>query len=216
MQRNSCYYKCFIHFEGFAVTSKLPDKTRYEGWVTVTWILAGLTGVASLILVGTHGTVEIPRPGGFGTTSDVNVVIWAIAIGQTLGALLVAALFSMVNSIYQNSCDLLSNNAPVPAVEDSGKEIEGPGEKPISTGRVAEGGLLVKQVRTASQLDGILRPGYKLLRVNGEQPDDELSAAKLVVNGENDIEYMTTGGEVVRRLVPMRRGPLHITFQSAP
>lgn len=201
------------------MTSKLPNKHRYEGWVTVTWIVAGLTGIASLILVGTHGTVEIPRPGGFGTTSDVNVIIWAIAIGQTLGALLVAALFSMVNSIYQNSCDLLSNSSSsstqVPAVEDAGKEVEGSGKKPVSIGLTAEGGLLVKQVRTASQLDGILRPGYKLLRVNGEQPDDEISAAKLVVNGENDIEYMTTGGEVVRRLVPMRQGPLHITFQQA-
>jgi len=213
MRRNSCYSRCVVHFGGLSVTSKLPDKTRYEGWVTVTWILAGLTGVASLILVGTHGTVEIPRPGDFGTTSDVNVIIWAIAIGQTLGALLVAAIFSMVNSIYQNSCDLLSNSALAPTVEDSGKKIEGSEKKTISTGLAAEGGLLVKQVRTASQLDGILRPGYKLLRVNGEQPDDELSAAKLVVNGENDIEYMTIGGEVVRRLVPMRRGPLHIIFQ---
>lgn len=188
--------------------SKLPERSRWEGWVVFTWLIAALTAVASLFLVGAHGQVEVPRPSGFGTTTEVNIFIWAIGIGQTVGALLLAALFSMINSVYQNSCELVAASRKG---EEGGDEA-GASLDPENVD--LDSGLLVKTIRTASQLEGILRPGYKLLSVNGHQPEDELDAAQLVVDGENDIQFMTTGGEVIRRSVPMRRGPLHIKFQD--
>lgn len=185
----------------------LPDEERYLGWVTLAWTIAVITCALSVWLVATMGMVKIPRLSIYstapaGTETVINWTIWGWAIGQSLAALLFAALFSIANSAYRNSCKtvaMLVKQQPTPKAEDL-TTID-----PTS-------GLRVEQVRTASPLEGVLHPGYRLLRVNGQEPEDANDAAALIVKGENQLIYCNLEGKVCTHKQKMQPGPLHITF----
>ena len=272
--------------------NKMPDRERWTGWVTFAWLLAVIACIGGIAIISIAGFVELPRQNGFGsieTTREPNVFIWAIAIGQAVSAAMLAALFSMINSIYQNSCDQLagadfSKSAPKQPSSTKTKALRlttvpasSPLSKTLSTGdmiisfngqpttsleqdvvaRIVPGvntitfltlegeektaeldldqasfngvkgeadqlrssktaceGLKVVSIHSASQLEGLLHPGYVLLSVNGQLALTEMDAAKAVVDGDNHIEFVNSKGQHRVHLTKMKPGPLHIQFQT--
>lgn len=81
----------------------LPDENRWNGWVSFAWFIAMITMMASVLLIATMGFIEVPRT-YYGTEKVANWSVLSWAIGQSIAALMLAALFSIVNASYKNSC----------------------------------------------------------------------------------------------------------------
>lgn len=77
-----------------------------------------------------------------------------------------------------------------------------------------EGGLKVLSIHQASQLEGLLQPGFTLLEINEKPVATEMEAAKAVVDGENQIVLINNQGEKSKYSVNMKPGPLHIQFEA--
>ena len=75
-------------------------------------------------------------------------------------------------------------------------------------------GLRVVSLHSASQLDGILHPGFVLISINEQPALSEMDAAKAVVDGENNIEFINNRGERCVNVRHMTPGPLHIQFEK--
>lgn len=203
------------------VHRKQPNRERWEGWVMFAWVLAAIAAISGVVLISAYGQIEVPSGtdfrGNVRWDKQANVLVWTAAIGQALGTIMLAVIFSIINSIYQNSCDLI-NNVIDDVVNEKNGESEGGGLLTIgskkTSGSESLGGLKITKVRTASPFDGILHPGYLLLSINGHKPMDGLDAAKQVIDGENEVIFQKPDGELVKRIVPMRPGPLHMTVES--
>lgn len=274
-----------------------PNRERWSGWVAAAWLLAILAIVGGIAVIATAGFVEVPRQNSFGRIERVtepNVFIWAIAIGQAVSASMLAALFSMVNSIYKNTCDQVSstktaktrsskntdhmdtelpakglritnvksgspltetlhtgcllvsiNDKPVNnanwadnltktgtnklefyplsgnkqaryvELENESLQIEGEAANlPDQKASTQEGGLKVLSIHQASQLEGLLQPGFTLLEINEKPVATEMEAAKAVIDGENQIFLINNQGEKSKYSVNMKPGPLHIQFEA--
>ncbi len=81
----------------------LPDENRWNGWVSFVWFIAMITMMASVLLIATMGFIEVPRT-YYGTEKVINWTVLSWAIGQSIAALMLAALFSIANATYRNSC----------------------------------------------------------------------------------------------------------------
>ncbi|TFH84768.1 hypothetical protein EQG41_20640 [Billgrantia azerbaijanica] len=194
-----------------------PNRKRWDGWVVFTWVLAGITTVASFLIIAEHGQIEVPNSSGWKTTTQINPLIWAVGIGQTVGALLLAALFSMVNGIYKNSCDQL-RVAMGAEIRQSGEEFSSSecdteqSSASTSESQKPSQGLRVSSIHQASPFYGKLSEGFSILRVNDHRVTSELEAASAVVDGKNYIEVLSPGGHVSQFVIKMQPGPLHIKF----
>lgn len=190
---------------------EIPNKDKWNGWVVLAWMIAVVSCVVSLWLVSELGYVEVPTRSSLtgqaytsGTETVVNWGVWGWAIGQSVGALMIAALFSIANSTYQNSCQTVKALAALHKDQQP---------EPLEPGKIDKNsGLLVERVRPASPLVDMLKDGDRLLRINGHEPEDKIDAACKVVNGENKIVFCNQEGEIVTETLTMRPGPLHITF----
>ncbi len=144
------------------MTRTLPDRNRWVGWVVLAWLLAGLAVVAGVAIIAVMGTMEVPEQSLYGDVTwrdEPNPLIWGAAIGQALAALLLAAIFSILNSTYQNSCDILR-------LQLAGEEEQA--HKPlVDAVEPQREGSLVKEVAHDSPLYGVIKPGYRIARVNG-------------------------------------------------
>lgn len=195
----------------------MPDEERWHGWVATVWAIAIATCVLSLWLIMVVGFVEVPKVSvselsgqsyNVGTKQIVNWPVFGWAIGQSIAAVLLAALFSIANGAYRNSCQTMRMLAALgtPAEPDAQPDTE------TSTPVDLLSGLLVEQVRDASPLAEVLQPGARLLRINGHEPESEIDAARQIVKGQNEIVYCNPEGDVITGMQTMTPGPLHITF----
>lgn len=164
---------------------KAPDRERWTGWVAIAWILALLAIAGGIFAIATAGFVEVPRQNSYGrlqTVTEPNIFIWAIAIGQAVSATMLAAIFSMINSIYQNTCDQLGG------VEFSSSREQ----KKVPASAQA---LRLTTVPASSILSNALSTGDMVTGVNGYRVSslDELTFR--VLAGENIISFLTMAGE---------------------
>lgn len=196
---------------------KAPDRERWIGWVALAWMLAAVAVIGGIAAVSMAGFIEVARPNSFGrmeTAREPNVFIWAIAIGQAVSALMLAAIFSMINSIYKNSCDQLSA-VIAPTDKQAGLLPESEMEGEVEVEGDWDGtGLKILSVHSASQLRGILKGGYVLTKVNNESVSSSLQAASAVSEGRNTIEYVDNNGAMKRRALTMKAAPLYIQFEK--
>lgn len=164
----------------------MPDRERWSGWVTFAWLLAILACIGGIALISIAGYVELPRQNSFGrieTAKEPNVFIWAIAIGQAVSAAMLAAIFSMINSIYQNSCDQLA-----------GVEFSKPSSKQTATPK--DKALRLTTVPASSSLSNTLTTGDMIISFNGQPVTSlENDVVDRIVEGENSITFVTLEGE---------------------
>lgn len=163
------------------------NPNRWDGWVSFAWILAALTIVGVLILVAKYGMVESYSVDRFGLRSldrEVNVFVWAVGIGQSIAAVMVAGLFSMVNSIYKNTCD------PVATTTDQ-KALSSPD---VDKGYAGASGVVITRIKESSPLFDKAYVGWKIVGVNGSAIEDPVDIAKFLVNGFNVIQLIDSKG----------------------
>ncbi|GEK50891.1 hypothetical protein [Vreelandella venusta] len=197
---------------------KMPDRERWIGWVALAWILAAVAIIGGIAAISMAGFIEVARPNSFGrmeTVREPNVFIWAIAIGQAVSAAMLAAIFSMINSIYQNSCDQLSGENFGESEPDLGQYSDAAeGEVEPSNTESSYKGLKVISVHRASPLSGLIKEGFVLISVNKKPVLTELDAAKAVVKGKNIIEFLNSESVRQAYAIRMEPGPLHIKFET--
>lgn len=198
--------------------NKMPDRERWIGWVALAWILAAVAIIGGIAAISMAGFIEVARPNSFGrmeTVREPNVFIWAIAIGQAVSAAMLAAIFSMINSIYQNSCDQMAGvdfGEPKPDLGQYSDAVEG--EVEPSNTESGYKGLKVISVHRASPLSGLIKEGFVLISINKKPVLTELSAAKAVVKGKNIIEFLNSESVRQAYAIQMEPGPLHIKFET--
>lgn len=199
--------------------NKMPDRERWIGWVALAWILAAIAVIGGIAAISMAGFIEVARPNSFGrmeTVREPNVFIWAIAIGQAVSAAMLAAIFSMINSIYQNSCDQMAGVAfgePEPDLGQYSDAVEGEKVEPSNT-ESGNKGLKVLSVHKASPLSGLIKEGFVLISINKKPALTELDAAKAVVRGKNIIEFLNSESVRQAYAIRMEPGPLHIKFET--
>ncbi|ELY22311.1 hypothetical protein [Vreelandella titanicae] len=197
----------------------MPDRERWSGWVTFAWLLAILACIGGVALISIAGYVELPRQNSFGrieTAKEPNVFIWAIAIGQAVSAAMLAALFSMINSIYQNSCDQMAGVDFRESEPDLGQYSAAVEGEKVEPSNIESGykGLKVISVHRASPLSGLIKEGFVLISINKKPALTELDAAKAVVKGKNIIEFLNSESVRQAYAIRMEPGPLHIKFET--
>ena len=165
---------------------KAPDRERWIGWVALAWTIAAIAIIGGIVVISTAGFIEVPRSNSFGrmeTVKEPNIFIWAIAIGQALSATMLAAIFSMINSIYQNSCDQLAGAVFTNEVS----------KKPE---RMLTKALRLTTVPATSPLSKTLSTGDMVLSFNGKSvtslKDDVIDH---IVTGKNAMTILTVTGE---------------------
>ncbi|WP_128690954.1 hypothetical protein [Chromohalobacter israelensis] len=195
---------------GHVQVANTPDKERWTAWVFVAWLLAAIAVVSGVAIISTMGTIEVPKETLYGSITEErpNYFIWAAAIGQALGALLFAALISMVNSIYQNSCDQLQRSQPPAAPVKGGA----PPSKPKLLDR--GDGVYVAYVNEASSLYGVVEPGDLIKTLNGKEVESIRQASSCLVDGENEIVFVDAEGESHTQSFKSSNGSLGIRSRS--
>lgn len=197
----------------------LPDRERWIGWVALAWMLAAIAVIGGIAAISMAGFIEVARPNSFGrmeTVREPNVFIWAIAIGQAVSAAMLAAIFSMINSIYQNSCDQMAGvdfGESEPDLGQYSDAVEGGKVEPSNT-ESSYKGLRVISVHRASPLSGLIKEGFVLISINKKPALTELDAAKAVVKGKNIIEFLNSESVRQAYAIRMEPGPLHIKFET--
>lgn len=185
--------------------SGIPKRDRWDGWVGLAWLLAVIAIVGGLALISSSGFVEVERYTSLSSTTadtEPNFYIWAIAIGQAVSACLVAALFSIINSIYKNSCDLIG--LQVQRVNDSAED----GRQQRATG------IVVTSVPTHSPLYKVIEPGDRLMSINDSPISTTEAADDAIVIGYNSIEFYNARSKLVSRKIKIQGNHLLIEAKS--
>lgn len=154
----------------------LPNRDKWVGWVVLAWIIAILACIGGVILISTYGFY------GYGSSKEPNITIWSIGIGQAVSGLLIAAIFSMINSIYQNSCDQLAG------------VIFGKDANAVSI-KEQEKGFRLTSVPTSTQLSKTFSGGDMIITVNEKRVSSMSGFLAMLDSKENTIEYLTPAGE---------------------
>lgn len=194
--------------------AKIPDRYRWQGWVALSWLLVIIAVLAGLALVVTAGSLEVPQrdlAGSVRWREEPNMMVWGIAIGQVLASALFAALISIANSAYQNTCDLLRRagheekaGASSSVVEDGSPQDETP-ELP---------GVVIESIEPNSPLAGVMRPGFRITKVNGNDVATLGEADKSLHKGRNELEFYNLDGRLITRHLHVRASRLHITASA--
>lgn len=175
---------------------KAPNRNRWAGWVSVAWLIAICACVVSVGLIFAAGFVEIPKRNIVGNVEKVrepNFFIWAIAVGQSVSAVMLAALFSMINSIYQNSCDLI---AP---------QVDGLSELDGAPQQKDRPGFEIESVPGHSPLYQVLQPGYRLVSVNDKPVEKAEDADAFAEVGRNFIEFYNENSRLISRKINLKK-----------
>lgn len=174
------------------------------------WIIAAIACVSGLFLIFTIGFVDVPRSNSYGTISEPNPFVWALAISQAVGSVMLAVIFSMLRSIYQNTCDKL----PLPAYEtlggDSSSAIDEGTNTKEDKSRSATG-LKLTNVSSDSELCAVVYAGCLIISVNDKPVDSVSSVEALITKAPNKFEFLTTSGERMTKWVHVKPGrPIRI------
>ncbi|WP_438455429.1 hypothetical protein [Vreelandella venusta] len=178
------------------------DRHKWDVWVSIAWIAALIVCASSAYLVYIAGMVRVPVASlsGYSLSSreEINWFIWAIGIGQSVGAILFAALINIANNAYQNTCDLLSGKADA-RIKTTPKSVEPP--PPIS-------GVRIDVVPRGTPLDGKLPAGYFISSVNGVNILERSEIDSNVVAGKNTIVVTSPNGKESSMVVKAPEGTL--------
>ena len=188
--------------------SQLPDRHRWDGWVTFAWLMVALAVMIGLVMIGAGGTVAVPETnyrGNITWTEQTNYIVWGAAIGQVVGAAMLAAIFSIINSTYQNSCDMLriaAGDAPAPSSSTKSGATPAPTsnqakDKPASAApeKVAPHGAVVYDIKSTSPFYRLLQPGYSIVSANGTKVESEEELREAAKKGKNKIEFSDHDGK---------------------
>ncbi|MBB3142187.1 hypothetical protein [Halomonas organivorans] len=201
-----------------------PDRCRWDGWVTFVWLIAILACIAAVFLINQLGTMRVPERdvlGNISWTTGPNIPVWAAAIGQAGAGVLFAVLFSMVNSIYKNSCDQLAatslGSAESADTNDDEEELAkakyvDQGEELEDTAEYSAPTLMVDSVRKGSPFYGQVVAGYALMAVNGQEVESEDDISSNMVDGLNEFTFRNRNWKQIKRYVEMSPGSLGINF----
>lgn len=148
------------------------NPNRWNGFVFIAWTIAIITWLFGVYILMEVGTINMPYGGG----STLNVGVWAWIIGQSLGVLLIAGLFSMLNSIYKNTCRAL----PEVAVSE---------KKPASTG------FELNNAPKDSPLYSKSGPGFFINTVNGSPVSSREDVNEKAKVGKNEVMVRYPGGQ---------------------
>lgn len=179
------------------------NRERWNGWVTLAWLIVALAIVVGLFLVSTLGTIDVPSQdlrGNITWQEEPNPAVWGLAIGQIVAAAMLAAMFSMLNSIYKNSCDLLvsssnqqGNTISSGTIKSSEKTVETEVTEKLSPlESKASMGLVVQSIERKSPLYHLLKPGYAICKVNGQEVISKEKMFMGLVQGKNLINFADT------------------------
>jgi len=178
--------------------SKMQDRDRWSGWVNFAWLLAILACIGGVAVIAMAGFIEVPRENRFGrieTVREANLFIWSLGIGQAVSALLLAALFSMVNDIYKNSCSLLGVQ---PHNVDSDTNVVSNGSWPEShKGLQGHTGPKVVKISDKSPLFDKVYADWSLAEINGRIISASNDIKKVIRPGENNFTFTKPDGEQV-------------------
>jgi len=115
---------------------------------------------------------------------------------------MLAVIFSMLNSIYQNTCDKL------PATTH---------EKPntLEENSYLGAGLKLTNVDSDSELCAVLYAGCLIISVNDEPVNSVSSVEALITKAPNKFEFQTPAGERMIKWVHVKPGrPIRIEGES--
>ncbi|WP_157956810.1 hypothetical protein [Salinicola aestuarinus] len=181
------------------------NKNRWNGVVGTIWLLAVLSVVAGAALIASYGTYETPSSGLYGGSSETryNIAVWASGISQAVFMIIVATAFSILKSIYQNTCGsaFLIANEPDKASSAATSSFN---ERAVSA---ADGkGIIVRYINETSPLHGTVSAGNILLKINGAEVVGVRQAASCLVDGENNVAFIDSSGEHLERSFMSSRG----------
>ncbi|KIN13495.1 hypothetical protein [Halomonas sp. KHS3] len=176
----------------------MPDRERWSGWVTFAWLLAILACIGGVAIIAIAGSIEVPRENGFGrveTVREANVFIWSLGIGQAVSALMLAALFSMINSIYKNSCLLVGLQSDVdPSLKEDAPNRSWPQSSNMTPD--ANGPRVVK-ISDKSPLFDKAYVDWYLTKANGNNISSSKDIKPMLKLGENSFIFIKPTGEQV-------------------
>ncbi|MFI0472972.1 hypothetical protein ACGLWX_09685 [Halomonas sp. HMF6819] len=182
------------------------DKDRWTPWVKFAWILAFLACAAGFFLIVTVGFIDVPRVSGYGTERQASPFVWALAISQSIGAIMLAVLFSMLNAIYQNTCGHPVN---VPVTQKT--------EGVTSTQQVDGKALMVAKVAPGSPVQSVLSVGCVVTAVNDVPVSSLEGIGTLIQKRPNKIEFQDSSGEKMTKWMHLKPGqPLEIEGEAVP
>lgn len=207
--------------------SQLPDRHRWDGWVTFAWFMVALAVLIGLVMIGTGGIVEVPETnyrGNVTWTEQTNYIVWGAAIGQVVGAAMLAAIFSILNSTYRNSCDMLriaaghapapsafTKSGPAPAPAPASDEAEETSASVIPE-KVAPHGAVVYEIRSTSPFYRLLQPGYSIVSVNGVKVENETEVKDAAKKGKNKTEFADQDGKEYSINISLNPEDFGVTF----
>lgn len=192
----------------------MPNRNRWNGWVTFAWFLAILACLAGVAIIAILGFIEVPRESSFGRVEmvrEANVYIWSLCIGQAVGALMLAALFSMINAIYQNSCSLLSmQNSSVASPSQGGSDDPWPA---THSQQSVHPGPKVVNISDKSPLFDKAYVDWSLAEINGNSIFASKDIKKVMRRGENNFTFIKPDGQQVSIIAKVSQDlRLHMTL----
>lgn len=196
--------------------NRIIERHRWDGLVAFSWILAIAAIAMSIWLIYKFGVIEVTSFVGTTysrTETHYNFIVWGYGAGLSVSAILLAGLFSMINSSYKNSCDQLAASFRIEKIlkgqageidQDSAEDSE-----PVSP----EWGLKVEWVNHDSPLRWILHNGCVIVTINGVPANNTGQASSLIIDGDNIIEIITMQGRRTTKEIHMSKGDLGIKAQ---
>lgn len=210
--------------------SRLPNRHRWDAWITFAWLMVALAVIVGVMLIATVGTVRMPETDFLGNitwTEQTNYIVWGAAIGQAVGVSMLAAIFSILNSIYQNSCDTLlaaagevssSGATGLPTSEAIGGnacyQAQGEWVAVTKPEKEAENGAVVYEILSTSPFYRILKPGYSIVKANGMKVESESEVRDASKKGKNNIEFSDQNGKEYSINIHMNPEDFGITFKN--
>lgn len=186
---------------------ELPNRDKWIGFVALAWLVAVIVILASIYLISELGTM---RKGSYGTSP--NLTIWAIGISESIFALLMAGIFTMINSIYQNSCDQTALLKSRGAEKILPSTSSAPTPQPKNS--VAREGLRLKAIHKGSPFYGVLGEGFSLQSINDVPLStlEEAEAAKK--QGKNFADIISPGGFTSKITFKVKTDTLNIDVEE--
>ncbi|MFM9270954.1 hypothetical protein ACJ7V3_11915 [Halomonas elongata] len=178
-------------------------KGRWDGVVIFIWVLALATILLSVYQVSQFGYVEVRSVNQLGTVETqqrVNVMVVSVAIGQSIGAIVLGLLFSMIKSVYQEVIDLRFQNVKSQDKPASKGESHSSKAADAAKGR----GITVGYVNDSSPLSGLVDSGHVIMLINSHEVTSVKQASDLLKSGENRVSFFDHTGHLLERPFEVR------------